>query len=131
MYQEPYAFVFGLVYEDNNDNGQWDPFDDGAPERESLGGVSYEVFNADTDNLLGTGQTFANGAYSFNAGDGTYDIVFDVANLGEFMLEDVVVNGLNVDAGSVRVPEPGSIVLVVLGALMMVCMQISRREQRP
>ncbi len=107
---DPANFFFGVVYDDKNTNGQWDPFNDSDPNRESLAGVPYEVFNANTTTFIDSGETFANGGYSFNIADGTYDIVFDMPVGGPYTLEDQVMAGVNVDLGDIAVsimPGPG------------------------
>ena len=100
---EPANHFFGVVYDDKNTNGQWDPFDDGDPNRESHAGISYEVYDANTTTLVDSGETFANGAYSLNIADGTYDIVFDLPGVVPYTLEDRVMAGVNVNLGDIAV----------------------------
>lgn len=100
---EPANYFFGVIYDDKNTNGQWDPFNDGDPSRESHAGVSYDVYYANTTTLVDSGQTFANGAYSLNIVDGTYDIVFDLPGVVPYTLEDQVMAGVNVNLGDIAV----------------------------
>lgn len=115
----PKTYIFGLVFDDKNTNGFWDPFDAGSFQRESLGAVPYEVFWAGTNSIVGTGETFDNGAYSFNVGNGTYDIEFNVPGAGTFLVEDIVVNGTNVNAGDLLVPEPTTLTLLLAGSFLL------------
>ncbi|MBN2293799.1 MAG: PEP-CTERM sorting domain-containing protein [Pirellulales bacterium] len=100
---EPANYFFGVIYDDKNTNGQWDPFNDGDPNRESHAGVLYKVYDANTTNLVDSGETFANGAYSLNIADGTYDILFDLPGLAPYALEDQVMAGVNVNLGDIAV----------------------------
>ncbi len=116
----PETYILGLVFEDKNGNNSWDPFNVGSSQRESLGNVSYEVFLADTNTVVGAGETFDNGAYSFPIGNGSYDIGFNVPEAGTFLVEDILVNGANVNAGDLIVPEPATLALFALGGLSII-----------
>lgn len=115
----PKTYILGLVFNDKNANGSWDPFDVGLPQRESLADVPYKVLWANTSITIGIGKTFDNGAYSFKVDNGTYDIEFDIG-AETFLVEDLVVNGANVDVGDLLVPEPATLALLLAGTGVLV-----------
>ncbi len=97
----PYTHILGLLFNDKDRSNDWTPFDDGDPDREGLGGVGFQVFNAGTSTEVAAGVTMANGAFSVHIGNGAYDITFTDALLpaGVYRIFDLTVSGSNVDAG--------------------------------
>jgi hypothetical protein len=102
---DPAFYAFGLVYDDLNDNGQWDPYDVGDPNREGLAGQVLRVFDADSGTQLGDPfETLDNGAYSIPLDDGVYDIELTIDALAEvYTFSDVVIAGMNVDLGDLDI----------------------------
>jgi hypothetical protein len=102
---DPAYYAFGLVYDDLNDNGQWDPYDVGDPNREGLAGQVLRVFDADSGTQLGDPfETLDNGAYSIPLDDGVYDIELTIDALAEvYTFSDVVIAGMNVDLGDLDI----------------------------
>jgi hypothetical protein len=97
----PYTYIFGLVYTDVDGSGGWTPRSVGDPQREGLGGVTYDVYLAGTTTRVAGGVTLDNGAFSVNRGNGVYDLVFAMPN-GDVTISNVVVSGANVDAGDIK-----------------------------
>lgn len=97
----PYTHIFGLLYDDKDNTNDWTPREDGNPLKEGLNGISFQVFNAGTETEVASGTTMANGGFSVNIGNGTYDLVFTDESLpaGYYRLLDMTVSGSNFDAG--------------------------------
>ncbi len=101
----PYTHVFGLLYDDVDDSGDWTPLQAGNPLREGAGGIPFEVRPAGGPAVLATGVTMAHGEFSVNIGDGTYDLIFTDASLpsGVIIVPGITVSGENANAGDVLV----------------------------
>lgn len=111
----PNSHLFGLLYNDRDENGDWTIRADGDPLREGLAGFNFEVLDSLSSTLVTTGTTFDNGAFTAQVASGTYDLVFDMGSF-DFVLEDIAVStNWNTDIGVVAVPEPSSAALVGLG----------------
>jgi len=124
----PNSYLFGLVYNDLDNSGDWTMHADGNPLREGLAGFHFSVLDAMTATEIITGTTYENGAFSAQVEAGTYDILFDFDGF-DFLLNDVVVtSNWNTDLGliAVTVPEPGSATLLMLGLVGLFC----RRHRR-
>jgi len=110
-FNHPQTYILGLLYEDKNNSGNWSPKNSDDPMREGLGGAQYEVFIANTNTSVTTGTTMANGAFSINIDDGTYDIEFTASAIpgGSLTVSNITVSGQNVDAGDYEINNGGSI----------------------
>jgi len=94
--------LFGVLYNDRNLSGAWEPHDVGDLNREGLGGVPYLVYDSATSQQVGDESfTNSNGSFTFRAGSGTYDLEFMLAGTS-LWLRDVDVNGTNVDLGDIQ-----------------------------
>jgi hypothetical protein len=102
---EPTYYAFGLVYDDLNDNGQWDPHDADDPSREGLAGQAVRIFDAESGTQLGDPRaTLDNGTLSLPLDDGTYNIELSIDSLGAiYTFADVVIAGANVDLGDLDI----------------------------
>ncbi|MCW1968103.1 MAG: carboxypeptidase regulatory-like domain-containing protein [Anaerolineae bacterium] len=71
--------IGNFVWRDLNGNGV---YDDGAPETVGVANVVVRLYSADTDTLLATTSTDANGIYLFqNLKPGNYYLIFDLGTL--------------------------------------------------
>ena len=94
----PAHHVLGLLYRDLDGSGAWDPHDAGSPQREGLGGVTFEVYlSGASTQPVATGTTLAKGAFSVALNNGTYDVIFH----GGAAAKTITVGGANVDAGDI------------------------------
>lgn len=94
------TYLFGVFYDDLNNTGAWEPRGATDPNREGLAGVNYNVFQAGTSTLVGSGSTLANGAFSFRVGSGNYDVQF-LPDGGTQWIYGVSLSGQNVDVGDI------------------------------
>ncbi len=93
--------AFGVLFDDLDASGGWNPRDDTDPLREGLRDVPFTVFEAGTATQVATGETLDNGAFTVLVADGSYDIVFMDAAMpgGVFTIGGVIVAGSNVNTG--------------------------------
>jgi hypothetical protein len=100
----PRTYLLGLIYRDVDNNNAWTPRQVGDPLREGMAGVAFEVYTANTSTRITTGTTLGNGGLSVRVADGTYDLVLLHPSFsgGQFVIQDVVVAGSNVDVGDFR-----------------------------
>jgi hypothetical protein len=104
----PYTYIFGLLYDDLDDDGAWTPREANDPLREGLAGVPFDVYTAGTSSRVTGGTTSEAGAFTVRVGNGVYDIAFHVGS-GVVMVESVAVSGANVNAGDIvatSTPDP-------------------------
>lgn len=100
------TYLLGVLYDDLDNSGAWEPRPTGDANREGLGGVPYRVFHAGTGDQVGEqGHTFTNGGFSFRVGEGTYDVEFAVGETLR-LVQNVVVSGVNVDLGHIDLSTP-------------------------
>ncbi|UCD29007.1 MAG: hypothetical protein JSV03_00550, partial [Planctomycetota bacterium] len=66
----PQTYIFGLLYDDKDNSGDWTPRNSGDSLREGLVGVSFQVLVAGTSTVAASGSTMSNGAFSANVGNG-------------------------------------------------------------
>lgn len=96
------TYLLGVLYDDRNQSGQWEPHDLDDPRREGLGGVAYRVYSSATGQQIGgNNTTLDNGAFSFLAGNGTYDLQFLLDD--EMWVRNVSLSGANIDLGDLAV----------------------------
>ncbi len=126
------SFVTGVAYVDLDQDGFYTP-DIGEP----LAGLTVEVFDVNTSNLVTSTTTFASGGYSVEVEKGIYDIVFSGMGYDsgeDFFFLPIVGTGPgelgeNVKLDFVPVPEPSSSQLhfAALIALAVVGRRAKRR----
>lgn len=104
-------FITGVAYRDLITDNFYTP---GAGE--ALGGLSVNVFLADTNTLIGTTTTFASGGYGISVANGTYDVQF-VGSGFNSLIENVTVSSLNVKVDFTPVPEPTGVLAISMLAL--------------
>lgn len=94
--------LLGVLYNDRNLSGAWEPHDVGDPNREGLGGVPYLVYDAATNQQVGDESfTNANGSFTFRVGSGTYDLQFLLGGSSQWV-RDVTLDGVNIDLGDIQ-----------------------------
>jgi hypothetical protein len=98
----PQTYVLGLLYDDKNQSGGWEPRDAGSANREGLGGVTYRVFESGRAGQVGGATTLDNGSFSFPAENGVYDMQFLTGD-GDLWIRNVRLNGANVDVGDLEI----------------------------
>ena len=126
----PRTYIFGVLYVDRDENGEWTPRGDNgvtlkevSPLRDMDGdgdadlrdyaicqrmmglkeGLNDEFFDVrmnGSGGLVGCDSTMGNGAFSVKIGDGIYDVVFNRLNV---VIRGVSVLGNNVDVGDTPV----------------------------
>ena len=103
--QSPRTHLYGLVYEDLDQSGDWTPRDQSDPLRESLSGISFTVRQANSNRIIADGTTLDNGSYTVNVGSGDYDITFEDPSfaLGPVEIKGIRVTDENVDAGDLLI----------------------------
>lgn len=115
----PQTNIFGVLFDDLDDSGDWSPRNAGDPLHEGLAGVAFSIVPDGGGPVAATGTTWDNGSYTAAVADGLYDVIFTDPGLpgGEVRVEDVLVNGFNVNAGDTAVPEPTTLTLLAVGLL--------------
>ncbi|MBX3458703.1 MAG: hypothetical protein KF696_01915 [Planctomycetes bacterium] len=83
------TFIAGVVYNDANDNGR---FDNG----EALPGVTVKLINWNTQQQVGTFTTGAGGAYTHQAGNGTWVLEVSGGSFSGTRWAKITVSGQNV-----------------------------------
>jgi hypothetical protein len=119
-------FLTGVVF---NDNVTLDNF---YTPGEGLGGITINLYLPATLTLAGSTTTYGSGGYRLPVAPGAYDVQF-VNGLGQIYSTTVNWSGtenFKLDAVSpVFVPEPGSCVLLALGAPLFARRRQSGRQQ--
>jgi hypothetical protein len=97
------TYLFGLLYDDLDQSGEWEPRHGNDPKREGVGGVPYRVYSSATGSQVGSDSTtFDNGAFSFLADNGTYDLQFLLGE-DDYWIRDVSLSGSNLDLGDLDI----------------------------
>ncbi len=93
------TFLLGVLYEDKDASGDWNPPISPTVASEGLGNIPFRVYQSGTLQQVGSeGATFANGGFSFAVGDGEYDVQF-LLDGTDVWKRGVVIAGQNVDLG--------------------------------
>ncbi|MCB9867897.1 MAG: CAP domain-containing protein [Phycisphaerales bacterium] len=98
----PTTYIFGVFFDDKDGSGNWTPRNLNDALHEGRGNVPFDVYVAGTVTRVSGGTTLANGSFSVRVGNGLYDLEFDVAG-GPVVIENVLVNGANRNAGDITV----------------------------